>query len=170
MSRLYYPLPIYLDSRRQFLIWYSDVTDGVLLEATGTLMRFASEATLRSKASQLGLAIEDGDAVLHDLSSIARSLHSRRNRRLDCIKALQAWNLFADVAASLPDRATRFGRLNALADREYLMTFVANNLPAVTPAGHHYEPSLSAWERKRVRKILRAGLALVRSELRRAVG
>ena len=78
---------------------------------------------------------------------------------------MAAWNLFSDVAHSMPDKGSAFEHLDSQ-PTIYDKLFWGNNLPSMTPEGMHYSPEWSAAEVASLAEILSAGLDLFESCIR----
>lgn len=161
MSLSYYRLLYKLDGRNAFLIWFSNDPDGVVVQ-DGRMLSFSSDDLLCQFAAQAGLALADETPRLHDLDSVQAWLSCPHRDTIDCSATLSAWNLFGDIARSLPTAGAGFSALDRAHDGIYEKLFFGNNLPAVTPEGEHYEPSWPDDEITAFVAILDRGLRLFR--------
>lgn len=166
MSRIYYPVRYRLDYKERWLLWYTlgegegDEPDSVVVDENGKMLVFRSRQSLMAyaHAEELALAAEN-ESAFFNLDNVVKWLGRKRPAELNCVEFLNAWNLLADVSASVggsfdPDKArTR---------QIYHKLFWGNNLPAVTPAGKHYTPQWPGRESRVIRKVLREGLFLFR--------
>lgn len=167
MSSSYYRLLYALDGRRAFLIWSSNDSDGVVVEE-GLVVSFSSEDALRAFAARHRLALVEEEPILHDLDAVQAWVSCPRSETVSCSVALAAWNLFGDIARSLPSAGAGFSEVDRAEDRVYDKLFFGNNLPAVTPVGERYDPAWSAEEVAALARVLERGLRLfrgVRSEV-----
>jgi hypothetical protein len=136
------------------------------VDAEGFIPTFTASLLLTQYADLNGYALESEVPVLHDLKLIAEWLDSPVGP-IDCKEALNAWNLFVDVARSVSGRrAIAFMRLDSQRGVVYNKLFWANNLPPLTPEGCHYAPEWSPDETTFLTKILSCGLKLFVSSTR----
>jgi hypothetical protein len=162
MSKTYYRLLYRLDGTDQLLLWFSDEEDGVFTEAPGRVLSFATEARLLSFTDRHGLPVAEEGPILHDLDAVQRWTTDPRAETLDCRDALAAWNLFMDVASSLPVEGAAFVRADSELNLIYEKVFWGNNLPAVTPEGERYEPLWTEDEVSHLAGLLSRGFELFR--------
>lgn len=161
MSPSYYRLLYKLDGRNAFLIWFSNDCDGIVAQ-DGRMLSFSNDDLLRQFAAQARLVLADETPMPHDLDSVQAWLLCPRRDTIDCSATLSAWNLFGDIARSLPTAGAAFSALDRAHDCIYEKLFFGNNLPAVTPESEHYEPSWSDDEVAALATILDHGLRLLR--------
>ena len=166
MSRVFYPVRYRLDNTERFLLWHSasddgdDEADGVVTQANKVPV-FRSLQSLLAYAQSTGLSpVDEGNPAFFDLDAVKRWLRRKRPARLDCVVFLNAWNLLADLSASVkgdfdPDK-DETGRV-------YLKLFWGSNIPAITPPGKHYDPVWPGRESRMIRRVLSGGLSLFRS-------
>lgn len=162
MSSLYYPLLYRLDGRDAFLLWCSNDHDGVMAQ-DGRILSFSSDAALRRFAARHRISLEDEAPTLHDLDAVHTWVGEPRGDTIDCALLLNAWNLFADIARSLPGSGADFSELDRAHDTVYEKLFRGNNLPAVTPEGERYDPEWSYEEVAALTRLLECGLHLLRA-------
>src|SRR5579863_9451229 len=99
----YFPLIYRLHVTDRYLIWISNEPDSVAVDAGEFVPTFENPVCLRQYANLHDYTLETEDPLLHDLSWItAWKLTS--DAEVDCQEALAAWNLFGDIAASVPSR------------------------------------------------------------------
>jgi hypothetical protein len=156
------PLLYRLGAEDRFLIWISDEKDCVVVDAEGFIPSFENAACLRAYAHQKHYELEDEEPILHDLDSVV-SWTKAPDTRIDCSKTLLAWNLFVDVARSVPKKGAAFERLDVEFPNIYKKVFLGNNLPAITPRGKKYIPKWSREEVASLAEILTIGLGLFES-------
>jgi hypothetical protein len=167
-SRLvHYFVSCRLNGHDRVLIWYTgrgeQMTDGLLTDEEGFLLVFDSERLAHEYAMASQLRVDDPQSVHYDLDELAGWLeHSQKV--VDCVETLNLWNLFSDVAASVPFDSA-FRNLDRARPAIYEKIFVGNNLPVMTPPGEHYEPTWSQDEMRHIAKVMASGLELVKSAL-----
>jgi hypothetical protein len=131
------------------------------VDAEGFVPTFRDIAHLRAYADVNHYSLQDEEPLLHDLDWVAAWTRVPA-MPVDCTKALAAWNLFADVARSMPARESAFGHLDSQ-PAIYNKLFWGNNLPSMTPKGRRYVPEWSADEIALLAQILSVGLDLFES-------
>jgi hypothetical protein len=165
LSMKYFPLLYRLREEARFLIWISNGDDSVLVDADGSVPSFKDLRTLESFAEQNGIQLESEPPVIHDLDWVAgwRIAHATE---IKCVQALDAWNLFRDVAASVQAKGAEFAKLDRNEPLIYDKLFWGNNLPAMTPEGQSYVPQWTLQETQLLAAVLSAGLDLFESCVR----
>lgn len=112
-----------------------------------------------------GIALNPREATDYDFDRLEQWCRAPRAEQVDCPVFLNAWNFFDDLAG-LHDRPdTPYACLSHKAARSYDKLFWGCNLPSVTPAGEHFEPSWRADELAEIRTVMEAGLALLAAEM-----
>src|ERR1019366_6100427 len=151
----FFVLPFQLGEMERYVLWFTGEIDGVLTDGDGHIAAFLSAKAATIFANDRKLQVAPESSALVDLRWIQENSLTPDN--IDSVNALNAWNFFADVAASLPDKGAPFiaqdRRLNATYDK----LFWGNNLPSVTPAGECYEPAWSGEEVVEMQALLRYG-------------
>jgi len=163
MPTLYYPCCFRLSGRDDYLIWYSNDQDGVLLNSSGRVAVFNNMEQLRNYAASADLSLEAGKPAQYNLDLIDQWLAGPAKETVQPTLFLEGWNLFDDVSRSVGGRKL-FGADVAFND-VYEKLFWGNNLPAVTPAGQQYEPVWLDEEVEKLRVALNAGLCLFRNSI-----
>jgi len=161
----YFPLLYRLQGEERYLIWVSNEEDSVVVDANGFVPSFRDLITLHQYAEANHYSLESEAPVRHDLDWVAAWGKSPA-APVDCVEALSAWNLFRDVAMSIPSKGTAFEKLDSPGLPIYDKLFWGNNLPAVTPPGKRYNPEWSPDEIRSLVEILTAGLNLFVSRVR----
>jgi hypothetical protein len=159
----YFPYKFRWREKDQYVLWFENDSDGVVTER-GSVLVFASKEFASDFAFEHDLPYSPSEAEI-DLDWLATA---QFDQEIDCIRTLAAWNFFADVASSMPEKATDFFALDRRPSELYEKIFWGNNLPAVTPAGEHYAPHLSPAELAEIEVILSAGLDLFTGNLKTA--
>jgi hypothetical protein len=111
MPREYFPSKFHLDNRVRYFLWSSDnlgddIDHDEVWTRNGLAPTFATLEHARMFAcDELGLSpIDEGEPLLHDLTSVAHWLRlkkSHRARQVHARQCLAAWNIFSDLARSL---------------------------------------------------------------------
>ena len=166
MMRKHYRVRYRLDGLDRYLIWFSDDSDGVVLETGRSVASFRTRSDLDSFAESRGLAFEPGEPAEFDLDSVEAWLREPDGSTVDCDVFLNAWNLFGDIASSRGDASLERSSLSA--GRVYGKLFWGCNVPAVTPDGEQYVPSWSDREVAELRRNLSGGIRLMREVTGRA--
>ena len=167
MQRTHYKLWYRYNAVDRYLLWYSDEQDGIV-DSDGCIPSFRTESALLAYADSLSVTVEAEAPGLHDLDLVQTWLADPQPHRVDPHGFLNAWNLFGDVARTLPAVEARFTELNSRLGPLYDKLFWANNLPAVTPEGELFVPEWSTIEIEEFATLLREGLSMFIRSLREA--
>ncbi len=162
MSRNYYKIQYRLEGAEAYLLWFTNEQDGVITTPEGRMPSFSTEAALVAYAKRNGVSVSGEAATLHDFDALQAWADDPRPDTVDCSNLLSAWNLFSDVARSMPSEAQAFARKDKGLTSLYNKLFWGNNLPAVTPNGHRFDPKWSTDELVRLAEVIAAGLQLFR--------
>jgi hypothetical protein len=157
-----------LDAEDGSLLWYRGDPDGVVTADPGTVRAFGSVEDLLRYVRSHGITIQDEEPAHFHLDLVARWTAAPSSSTVDCSEFLNAWNLFGDVAASLG--VDLEGDEGPLAQAVNYKLFLGCNLPSITPSGEHYVPEWTAEEVEALARVLRAGLRLFGSSVRRIWG
>lgn len=167
MSRVYYAVRYRLDHKDRFLIWHSEgaegesEADGVVVSEAGLIPIFRTQQSMIAYTQDNGLSpLEEDGSGYHNLDVVVKWLKRKRPAQLDCEHFLAAWNLLADISASI---GGSFDPDKDKTQKIYDKLFWGNNLPALTPASCSYEPLWRGKENQIMRQVLRNGLAMFRS-------
>lgn len=148
-----------LHGQNYLFIWYCDQTDGVVKNDAGKVVTFASEQDAKRYLDQLGLQLQDQDAVPnYDFNAVARWCASPDGEVINCSDFLNTWNMLGDligqsVGPSAFKEADR--RLAHIYDR----LFWGGNLPSITPEGEHFTPAWSDEDVQEIARLFTAGVA-----------
>lgn len=166
-SRDHYLVTCRLYGRNHVLIWYTgsddELDDGLVVDDKGCLVWFSSEQRAREYAAGNGLTVDDAEPVLYNLDELTSWLASL-DKEVDCVATLNFWNLFSDVAASVP-MDSPFRGLDRAEPDIYEKIFVGNNLRVMTPPREHYVPIWSDDEMRHIVAVMASGLELLESAL-----
>jgi hypothetical protein len=165
MTPQYFPLLYRLYSEERYLIWSSNDEDALVVGADGLIPSFKDIAQLRAYADVNCYRLQNEEPILHDLDWVA-AWTKAPVVPIDCVKALAAWNLFSDVARSMPDSGTAFQHLDSR-PAIYDKLFWGNNLPSMTPEGRNYVPEWFPDEVALLAETLCVGFNLFESCTRR---
>lgn len=163
--RLYYAVRFRLDHEERWLLWHTlddaegNEPDGVAVSQSGTLLVFHSQQSLTTYAHAEELLLNDEDPAFFNLDVVVHWLGRKRPVKLDCEAFLNAWNLLADVSASI---GGDFDTDKARTQQIYHKLFWGSNISAVTPVGRHFTPVWRGRESRIIREVLREGLAMFR--------
>jgi hypothetical protein len=163
MARKHYRVRYRLDGVDRYLIWFSNDSDGVVVEADRSVASFRTRCDLDSYADCRGLAFEPEETAEFDFDSIEAWLRKPDGSSVECEVFLNAWNLFDDIASSR--RYAAFQRSSRSAGLVYDKLFWGSNVPAVTPLGERYVPSWSDREVAELRRVLSEGMRLMRDAI-----
>jgi len=157
----YFPLFYRLHAEESYLVWISNERDSVVVDTGGFVPSFRDLTVLRHYANLNHLNIENREPVLHDLEWIT-TWRVTLVESADCVKAINAWNLFGEVAASIPKAGIAFRKLadSQIVRPIYDKLFWGNNLPSMTPKGKRYIPEWSQEELQSLAHLMTAGLEL----------
>ena len=161
----YFPLLYRWHGEQRFLLWRSEDTDSVVVNAKGYVCSFSSFCDLNRFTDANKLQAEQNELILHDLDAIETWLRGKQST-VDCVETLKAWNLLCDIANSMESPLKEpFKKLDSemrdLYD-VYDKLFWGNNFPAMTPPGERFVPTWSAEELEALAALLSAGLAMLR--------
>jgi hypothetical protein len=156
---LLFPIIVSYAGIAHVLLWLQDDIDLVLTRPSKRILDFASTRAATQYARGEGYQVASEELAMIHLDWIAQG-HAFLIGDIDCSEALAAWNLFADIAASIPERASAFLAKDKKPSGTYDKLFWGNNIPAVTPAGEHFEPAWSRDELAEMESVLVAGLML----------
>ena len=168
MAHTYYKLWYRINAIDQFLLWYTNEHDGVVVDSEGCIPSFRTESALLTYADTLSIAVQLEKPLLHDLDLIQLWLANPQFQRVDPPVFLSAWNLFGDVARTLPAVGARFTERDSSLGPLYEKLFWANNLSSVTPEGEVFTPEWSPIEIGVFAALLREGLDMFVRSLREA--
>ena len=152
----YFPLLYRLHVTDRYLIWISNEPDSVAVDAGEFVPTFENPINLRQYANLHDYALETEEPLLHDLNWITE-WKMTPEAQVDCQKVLAAWNLFGDIAVSLPSRGIAFAKFKSNYFEIYDKLFWGNNPSAVTPEGERYIPEWSPVELRSFDQILTTG-------------
>lgn len=158
----HFPLLYRLNAEEGYLIWISNESDSVVVDPEGFVLTFKDADAVQAYADLKHYKLEAGEPILHDLDWVGTWLQTP-GMPVNCVEALNAWNLFSDVARSIRARGTAFERLDSRFPRIYQKLFWGNNLPALTPEGKHFDPQWPPDELSALTEVLGAGLELFQS-------
>jgi hypothetical protein len=162
MGRMaYFPLLYKIEGQRRFLIWVGDEKDSIVVDADDSIPTFDDAFSLRQYAELRQYNLETEEPGLYDLDWV-QSWCADENTPINCSEALNAWNLFADIAASVQVAGHDFCVADHSASSIYQKLFWGCNLPSVTPEEESYVPEWAVKELESLRAVLSLGIDLFR--------
>jgi hypothetical protein len=166
MTRKHYEVRYRLDGVDSYLIWFSNDSDGVVVESDGSVPSFRAQSELCDYAERRGMVMEPEpeEPIIFDFDSVEQWLNTPDRGAIDCVLFLNAWNLSGDIASSTGNAA--FERHSRSLGGVYDKLFWGNNIPVVTPPGEHYVPAWSDEELAELHWILSDGMRLIRNAVR----
>jgi hypothetical protein len=148
--RNYFILWYRINQENNYLIWFSDETDGVYAE-NGKIPTFASKELLRqfTRFQNIELVIEE--PILHNFDSVQDWLNGA-TKEIFPDDFLAIWNLVGDIANTL-NLEFLGNEKNDLIQTLYGKLFAANSLPAMN--SDYYELALDKNETVKFEKVMR---------------
>lgn len=159
----YFALPYKLRGKKRYLIWISNDKTSIATDRGRFLLSFGSLSDLRQYAKLSQYTLETEKSRTHDLGWVA-TWAKQPTQPIKCNPALDAWNLFDDVAESVP--APAFRAKSAQSTPTYKKLFWGSNLPSMTPPGRRFVPKWSEKEIHSLADVLGTGLGLFASVIR----
>ena len=143
------------------MIWYSNEEDGLITSPDGRIPSFSKDEALVAYAENLRISLSDETPVLHDLDVVTAWTNDPSPNNVDCVELLAAWNLFGDLARSIPlGSESLFACKEGSLDKIYDKLFWGNNLPAMTPEGEHFDAIWTKDEVVTLSDLMSCGLEL----------
>jgi len=161
MEREYYFCRCRLDQKDRYFIWFSNEEDGVCLNSKNKIVVFNDFESLTRYAERQNILTNDKKPSFYNFEELENTLNEK-SFNVDCVKFLDAWNLFDDVSRSVGEN---FDPARKITKNIYDKLFWGNNLPVVTPEGKWYEPNWSKNELEIIRNVLLRGIAIFRNNL-----
>lgn len=164
MPKLYCSCLYKLDGIEKYLLWYSDDPDGIYIEPTGEIFAFSSLTQLKFYAKLNHLPLASEPSMLHDLDYIDTFIQNQNRIQIDYDKLLTAWNLFSDLAVSVPEKGTDFTVINKSLDSIYEIIVFRY----FEPDQYTFDKQDSPWgdeENQSICKLMRSGIKLFRTAL-----
>lgn len=159
--KTYYILRYRLDQDEASIVWYTNDTDGVVVNEQGYVPAFNNPIQLLSFVAAQGIALQPDDlAGLYDLDAVQHWLAAPGSRINEPTTLLRSWNLFLDVAASVTDQAYLATFVDAEAIYEKLSWEAM--CASLAPPLHPQEPTLAPADIAVLREVLTAGLVCFR--------
>jgi predicted transglutaminase-like protease len=155
----YYILGYRLDQIDAFLIWYSDDSDGVMLDKAGNVISFNSIEHILEYAAHNNIVIKTEDSELLNLDHITEWIKTCDPELINFSEFNNTWNLWTDIANST---GYNFDQDRDTTDKIYHKLFWGCNLPVVTPEGKEYIPEWTDIELKVMKELFLSGTAMFR--------
>ncbi len=172
MSRVYYAVRYRLDHKDRWLLWHSDdaanglEADGIVVDQTSQVPVFRTPQGLATYAETNNLLpLENDNSAFYNFDAVEKWLKRKRPTQLDCVEFLNAWNLLADLSATI---SGDFDSDKIETGDIYSKLFWGSNIPAITPPGKHYDPVWVGRESRIIRQVIEHGLSLFRRNILQA--
>lgn len=162
-ARTYYLIRFCLDGAQGYLIWYDDdQKDGVVLTAPDRVAVFRGLPEAAEHAASHVFQIKEEERLaVYDFDRLEAWLSHPSREEIDCAFFLNMWNLFTDVAHSIGAALAETPKTSDVYDT----LFWGCNLPSITPAGEHFEPSWAGDSVSILSEFLSSGLMMMRGAL-----
>ncbi|WP_028778855.1 hypothetical protein [Shimazuella kribbensis] len=157
--RCHYIVEFLFEEKKYYCIWYTDDTDGILVESN-KIKYFSTVHELRSYSLSKRLTLED-EVIKYDINQMIEWLSSDP-RSVDCKMILEFWNIFSDVARSIDEH---FYGEDEVVSPLYEKLFYGNNLDPINKSGHVYIPIWNNEEVVALTKVVESGLNLFRKSI-----
>jgi hypothetical protein len=167
-ERRFYPCRLRLNGAEVFVVWYSGERDGFVRDDADRLLTARTHEALTSAAGERDISLLNDQRADYDFDRIWAWCGVPDAAEIDCRIFLDAWNFLDDLAGLHTGAETAYTRLSRKASGCYDKLFWGNNLPAVTPPGERFDPVWRAKELTEIRRVMKAGIRLLESELRSA--
>jgi hypothetical protein len=167
-ERRHYLCRVRLNGTVTFVFWYSGDRDGFVRDDAGRLQVVRTPEAATADARARGMLLESEESPDYDFDRIRAWCAAPDRAGIDCSAFLNAWNFLDDLAGLHTGADTLYTRLSRAAAECYDKLFWGNNLPMVTPPGERFDPVWRVRELNEIRRVLKAGLRLLESELRAA--
>lgn len=152
-----------LNNADAYLIWYSNATDGVVVDKSGDVLVFTAPEDLLNYAKAHDILIKEEAPQLHDLDVVDRWVHGKAAELPGCEEVLLVWNLLTDISSSLRED---FEQGDDKTKQVYEKLFFGNNLPSITPDKMRYNPVWKKGELQLMRKTLKRGFEIFRRHMK----
>lgn len=154
----YYLVQFVCQSKEYNTLWFSDNSDGFLVDAScSRILVFFDRAAADKAAHNRGGRLHEGITSIN-----CDMLLCLTSSRLDCNTILNFWNVVSDIAVSLA--VSFFGDSNeSQIHCLYEKLFYGCNLPAIKKDGESkYMPTWSKNEVKLLQKVVDSGLDIIK--------
>lgn len=150
----YYPIEIVINKKSYYCIWYTNDTDGIIIEVN-LLKYFYSIAKLKRYCHENSMIINE-DVSVYSLDKALEWILSDKTT-IDCKFILSIWNIMSDLSRSTGEYF--YGNDEGLVTI-YNKLFYGNNLPALNAGEDLYTPSWCIDEILLISKVLHDGIDL----------
>jgi hypothetical protein len=157
MDKKYYILWYRLNNKDQYLIWFSDETDGVLTDASGNALSFYSKNELLEYASENNLQIVSEEPELHNLDLVSEWIKENDPSIINFSQFNNMWNLWTDTSHST---GRGFNEDDEAAEKIYDKLFWSCTLPTGKSDDQNYIPEWTEDELKTMRELFLKGIAM----------
>lgn len=162
MSREYYAYWYRLDDRDSYLIWYSNETDGFIIDDEGFIPSFTKVKDLQIFAKKKNLTVDVEKPNLITLDPVKNWLKNGGEIE-DYNSFLNTWNLFEDISVSTNGN---FDKEKEITNGIYNRIFWGCNIPAVTPEGKCFTPTWTKKELKIIHKTYNFGFQIFEEKIK----
>jgi len=150
-----YIIEFNIKQREYYTFWYTDDTDGFLLENNEKLKSFASEKEAKRFAEDNKFKLDK--EILLISSDILINLNLEE---FDCNLVLTYWNIMSDIAQSVHSQFLGDSKDDEV-QSIYNKLFYGCNLPALKKDGEDYLPKWNEIEKKWIVKVIENGFELL---------
>lgn len=155
ISKEFYIVKFIIEQKEYYTFWYTDDTDGFLLESNDKLKSFTSEKEAKYFVENNGFKLDD--EIILVSSDILNRL---KTEEIDCNLILTYWNIMSDLAQSVHSQFLGDSRDNVI-QSIYNKLFYGCNLPALKKEGEDFLPEWNENETKWIAKIIDNGFNLI---------
>lgn len=162
-ERRYYVCWFRIDSADQYVVWFTNHTEGVLVDENGQSARFATSKGALSWARENSIPIVSEQPILHDFDAVIEWLDNTAQKAPPYEELLGVWNLTDDVSMSV-GRAEECDLTNEQ-ERLYHMLFASTTAGDVIGAPGPPPEGWPSDDLARLRHFIEHRVALFRSAL-----
>ena len=155
-ERLYFICKFQLNGKNRFVVWYTDKTDGLILNSQGFIETFATVDQAHEYAALKGIKIQPEEVENYDFDRITAWCRQPFASQISCDDFLGFWNMLHDVILTV-GRKSKFQvidiKLNAIYDKLFAGANILSQ-PEIEP----YTPTWSLREIRALRRLFTIGL------------
>ncbi|MCU7495834.1 MAG: hypothetical protein HF314_05135 [Ignavibacteria bacterium] len=158
MDKEYYILWYRLNGKDQYIIWFSNETDGVVTDPSGNVISFDSKDQLVEYASKNNLTIIEDEPELHNLDLVSEWISENTPELINFSQFNNIWNLWTDISSSTGRSFDNKDR-NA-ADMIYDKLFWSCTLPTGKSKEQECIPEWTENELNTMKELFQEGIAM----------